>query len=502
MPHAAASQFFDGLRASRLLDDGCIGELESRPEAESGDIDSLANYAQERGWLTAYQALELREGRGHRLSVSGYRIFDKLDDGPAGTTFKALHPALQEPVSLRVLRADWLAPADTPTDYLARVHNACLAQSPHLAGVLDAGTFEDAPFIVQEYVDGCDLFHLVNEMGALPVGLACEYARQAAVALRAAHEKDVAHGEVSPYSLLLTPVKRAVGSNGDVSIRPRPGARIKLVELALSPRRPPVGELTFGQSDRLGHVAFLPPERLTNGDRTPDGDMYGLGAMLYYLLTTRPPQPGDSPVEVLLNLQQAEPTPIQTLRSDLPAAVAELIQRLLARDPSKRPAATEAAETLAPYCEQLEPPEGMPYAVPLASETMTLPAVPTAAPVPEGTYESPANGAAGPVVEPMPEVHPLDDHHYTDVGRHEHHEPFSPSALGGSSKPIVRKPTKATKRNMVWILAGLFLHLTAVALLIGYLTNWFAFSRTPDPDTHRTDEKKTTPTKSKPKTSD
>src|SRR5262249_8235976 len=253
-------------------------------------------------------------------------------------------------------------------DYLARVHNACLAQSPHLAGVLDAGTHEDAPFIVQEYVDGCNLFHLVNEMGALPVGLACEYARQAAVALRAAHEKDVAHGEVSPYAILLTPVKRATGSNGDLSIRPRPGARVKLVELALSPRRPPIGELTYGHSDRLGQVAFLPPERLTNGDRTPSGDMYGLGAKLYYLLTPRPPQPGESPVEVLLNLQQAEPTPIQTLRSDLPAAVGEVIQRLLDRDPSRRPSATDAAEILAPYCEQLEPPEGEPYAVPLASE--------------------------------------------------------------------------------------------------------------------------------------
>ncbi|HKA06705.1 MAG TPA: hypothetical protein VKD71_05565, partial [Gemmataceae bacterium] len=305
-----------------------------------------------------------------------------------------------------------------------------------------------------------------------------------------------------PYAILLTPVKRATGSNGDLSIRPRPGARVKLVELALSPRRPPIGELTYGHSDRLGQVAFLPPERLTNGDRTPSGDMYGLGATLYYLLTTRPPQPGESPVEVLLNLQQAEPTPIQTLRSDLPAAVGEVIQRLLDRDPSRRPSATDAAEILAPYCEQLEPPEGEPYAVPLASETMTLPAVPTAAPVPEGSYESPVNGSAAPFVEPMPEVHPLDDHHYTDVGRHEHHDPFGHSALGGSSRPIVRPRKKATKRNMVWILAGLFLHLTAVALLIGYLTNWFSFSRPPEPDTHRTDDKKTTPSKSKPKTSD
>ena len=261
MPHAATSQFFAGLRTSRLLDDAHLEELEARPEAVWGDVVSLASYAQGRGWLTAYQVRELRDGRGHRLAIGGYRIFDKLDDGPSGTTFKALHPALEQPVSLRVVRADWLAPADTSAEYLTRVQMACLAQSPHLAGVLDAGTFDDVPFVVQEYVDGCDLYRLVNEMGALPIGLACEYTRQAALALKAAHEKGIAHGDVSPSTLLLGPVKRATGSNGDSSIRPRPGATIKLAELSLTPRRPPIGEMTFGETDRVGARA-----RFADGD--------------------------------------------------------------------------------------------------------------------------------------------------------------------------------------------------------------------------------------------
>jgi eukaryotic-like serine/threonine-protein kinase len=477
MSHAATSQFFDGLRASRVLDDARVGELESRPEAESGDVVSLSTYAQERGWLTAYQAQELREGRGHRLAVAGYRIFDKLDDGPAGVTFKALHPALLQPVSLRVLRPDWLGPADTAAEYLARVQKSFIAQSPHLAGVLDAGTHEDSPFIVQEYVDGCDLFHLVNEMGALPIGLACEYARQAAVALRAAHENGVAHGDVSPHALLLSPVKRAIDSKGNPSVRPRVEATVKLAELGLAPRRPPVGEFTYGQSDRLGSVGFLPPERFRSGDRTPAGDMYGLGATLYYLLTTRMPHSGDTPLAILLDLQQSEPRAVNTLRSDVPPSVDQLVQRLLSRDPANRPSASETANALAPYgAASAAPPDG-PAAIPLASETSTLPAVPTAIPVPEGSFERPINGSAVPLVEPMPEVHPFDDHGDADVGRPEHHDPFGHSAIGSSGPKIARVRPKATKRNFAWIIAGLILHLAAVALLIGYLTNWFAFAR-------------------------
>ena len=122
-----------------------------------------------------------------------------------------------------------------------------------------------------------------------------------------------------------------------MSIRPRPGATVKLVELGLSPRRPPVGELTFGQSDRLGPVAFLPPERLTSGERTPAGDLYGLGATLYFLLTTRPPHAGSSPLEQMLNLQQAEPTPLETLKPDVGPAGGDLVRQLLSRDPALRP---------------------------------------------------------------------------------------------------------------------------------------------------------------------
>src|SRR5262249_35720964 len=170
----------------------------------------------------------------------------------------------------------------------------------------------------------------------------------------------------------------------------------------LAPQRPPVGQWTYGESDRLGAVGFLPPERLTNGDRTPAGDMYGLGATLYYLLTTRMPHSGDSPLAILLDLQQSDPPAANTLPSDRPPAVALLIQRLGSRAPARRPSAAERAEVLSPSGEASLVPPDKPVAVPLASETSTVLAVPTAAPVPDGSFEKPVNGSAVPLVEPMP----------------------------------------------------------------------------------------------------
>lgn len=525
MSHPATSQFLEGIQSNRLLDDARLDELRARPEATWGDVNSLATYAQERGWLTAYQTLELREGRANGLTVHGYQIFDKIDEGPHGITYKALHPALQQPVSLRLVKNEWLEPTDSSAEYIARVHAASLAQSPHLANVLDAGALDAGPFVVQEFVDGCDLFRLVNEMGTLPVGLACEYVRQAAIALKAAHEKGVAHGEVSPHALLLTPVKRSTGSNGDVSIRPRAGATVKLVEFGLTPRRPPVSELTFGETDRLGPVAFFPPERLSSGEKTIAGDMYGLGGTLYFLLTTRPPHLGDSPLAVLLSLQQAEPPPLETLKSDVPTGVSDLVQKLLSRYPTSRPTAAEVADALAPYCE----PSVMASStdpVLVANETFTQPAVPTAVPVARDLDRpETANGAEPfaesldeplaeeipptpvPTIEPLsgshpafnghglvPEIQPLDEHHHDDHS----HTAFGHSAMGADKPRAPRPKAKATSKQKMLIGIGLALHLTATTMClswIGVLPNPFAKKS----DTTQIEDKKDATTKTKTK---
>jgi serine/threonine protein kinase len=526
MPHDATTEFLDGLRASRLLDDARLDELRNRPEAQWDDVDSLAHFAEERGWLTAYQAKEVRAGRGDRLAVGGYRIFDVLADGPPGVTYKATHPGIQQPVWLRLVKPDWLVPADNPADYLARTHAATLVQSPHVATILDAGTHGETPYVVQEFVDGCDLFHLVNEMGALPLGLAAEYTRQAAVALKAAHDKGVIHGDVRPHTLLLAPVKRTGGTNGDVSIRPRPGAAVKLVELGLCPRRPAVGELTYGESDRLGPVAFLPPERLTSGERTKAGDLYGLGATLYYLLTTRPPHAGSSPLEIMLNLQQADPVPVESIQPDLDPAVATLVRQLLSLDPGLRPGADQVIQTLLPFCEPSAMPAAMTPAPPvlLASETFTHPA---SVAVPVATdLDHPDATPTGPLAEPLPGdsataiptveqplVEPFSDRHLgqevqpfdAGAGSSEHLRAFEHTAMGADKPRAPRPRVQPSGKNRAMIIAGLVLHLTGTLICLGWLgiiPNPFASRPTQDNPPKVEKKEKTRPKKADHRTVD
>ena len=464
MSDSSPSHFLDILRTARLLDDAILSELE---RVSATDAGLLARKAIDKGWLSPYQAEELLAGRGDGLLVGPYRLIEKLPALAEQVNFKASHPAVPGLMLLKLVSTTWLAPADTVEDYVARLQAACLANSPHLTNVLDAGLFGEQIYIVQEYADGCDMHQLVAEMGAMPVSLAAEYARQAAIAVKAAHDRGIVHGAVSPMTLILTPVKRIVQeATGFVSVRPRPGSLIKLTDLALTPRRPALRDIVFEQSHQLGDVAYQPPERFGQAGQDAAGDLYGLGASLFFLLTGRGPFQGDSVLNLLLELQQGEPAALATLRPDLPAEISGLVRRLLSRNPEDRPDTSEIIGTLLPFCERTAMPVASVAPVPVASETFTRPPIQADDLMPE---------------HDAPLVEPLSDSQNIDTA------PAEEDQFGAADSPRRARPRAKPRKSLKWIIAGLLLHGTAVFLLVGWATNWYAFLR---PAAEKQDEPK------------
>jgi eukaryotic-like serine/threonine-protein kinase len=490
------SQFLEGLHASRLLDNDRIDELLRRPEPPHGDIDGVARFLENNGWLTRFQINEIREGRGQSLLFSGYRLLERLTDQPSGPAFRAFHPALQQPVVVRWLNAEWFKPLDDVGAYLGRAQAASLLAHAHVVGTLDAGLAGEIPFLVQEYLDGAKLGQLVDEMGALPVPLACIYARQAALALQAAHERGLFHGDFGPDRMLLAPVNRKPGVNGSgqrVSIRPVPGASIKVAEIGLIPKRPAAGEVSFMQSHLLGAVNYLAPERLSSAGQDVKGDLYSLGATLYFLLAARPPLPAGSNVDALLQLQQAEPARIDSLRNDVPPPLADMVHRLLSKDPGSRPeSAGEVASALSAFTGPLEAPatseSATPYALPLASETTSFPnALPAIMAettqfddAPRLVEALPDGSNHRPVVEALPEdtsdsqvysPRQLDrDRHETEPG---HHDLFGHQ---GDDLPPPRPRKEQVKGGWTWLIVGICLHVAAVTALVLWATGVFSSS--------------------------
>ena len=182
-----------------------------------------------------------------------------------------------------------------------------------------------------ELVQGGDVEQYVSEHGAQPVGLGCEWGRQAASALRAAHAAGAVHRDVKPSNLLLTESRR-----------------VKLIDFGLA--RDFASTRTSPRT-LLGSVEFLAPEQLADAPTAgPAADVYGLGATLFWVLTGHLPYPRAKSVMDAVNAVRSGPprTP-REVGADLPPALESLLLQMLARNPGERPTPGEAADQLAGF---------------------------------------------------------------------------------------------------------------------------------------------------------
>ncbi len=341
-PPASIGELWPLLRAA-----GLKGEQLRRLSsawAEDGAVEPCVEMLVQAGVLTAYQAEQVLAGKPGRLRLGPYRILDRLGSGGAGTVYKAEHVLMNRLVALKVLgRADrrrkrpaGASPGGTSARR-AELVTAGRLSHPHIVAAYDAARLRGRLVLVLEYVEGIDLARLVTEAGPLPVALACEVVRQTALALAYLHERGLVHRDVKPANLLLM---RGHAGAGGVKLPDGPPV-VKLIDMGLACR---AGE---GGAKLCGTMDYIAPERGIDPD-TVDirGDLYSLGCTFYHLLTGRVPFPGGSWTGKLIRHRLEEPEPIAELRPEVPADVAAIVGRLMAREPGKRypePAAVVAA---------------------------------------------------------------------------------------------------------------------------------------------------------------
>jgi serine/threonine-protein kinase len=273
--------------------------------------------------------------------IPGYEILGRVGAGGMGQVYKARHVRLDRVVALKVIQPERLGSPDAVRRFYREARAAARLVHPNLVTVYDVDEAGGVHFLAMEYVDGVDLGRQVRERGPLPVARACEYARQAADGLQHVHERGLVHRDIKPANLLLSP----------------DGRQVKILDLGLArlDAAAPVGEGTseLTQSGTLmGTPAFLAPEQARDARRADiRSDLYSLGCTLYYLLTGRQPFPGQSLAEVIVQHQLDEPESVTKLRPDVPAGVAAVLRRLMAKRPEDRyQTPAEAAVALAPFC--------------------------------------------------------------------------------------------------------------------------------------------------------
>jgi eukaryotic-like serine/threonine-protein kinase len=333
MINAVKASFTERLVASRLISEQ---QLESAQNACDDDETQLGDYLVQEELLTPFQLRQLRSG-ATSFFVGKYVVLDCLGRGGNGVVFKARHTLMPNRfVALKTLDTQNLHHNNEAiTRFKREIEIVAQLEHPNVVRAYDVLETRTQLYLVLEFVPGQDLGMVVKERGPLPIGEAVDYAVQAARGLAYAHECGIIHRDLKPANLLLTPA-----------------GIVKLTDLGLARMHVEDSEAELTMRGRcLGTPEFMAPEQAEDASKADHrSDLYALGSTLFHLLTAQLPVKGSTYLHTLQQLLMVAPRPLSQARADVPPALAEIVDRLRARDPASRPAnAAEVIELLEPF---------------------------------------------------------------------------------------------------------------------------------------------------------
>ena len=260
------------------------------------------------------------------LELPDYEIVRRLGGGGMGVVYLARNTLMGRPEVLKVVAPHLTDRPEVMERFLQEIQSAARLHHRNIVAAYAAIRSAAGLILAMEYVDGVDLAAHVEARGPLTVREACFYACQAAQGLQHAHARGMVHRDIKPANLILD-LNRAKGV-------------VKILDFGLAKvasERPVEGGLTRNGL-MLGTPDYIAPEQIRNTQGADiRSDIYSLGCTLYFLLTGRPPFDGDNLYDVLRSHHADEARPLDQVRPDVPAGVAELVARMMAKAPEQRP---------------------------------------------------------------------------------------------------------------------------------------------------------------------
>jgi serine/threonine protein kinase len=263
-------------------------------------------------------------------AVSGYEILGELGRGNMGVVYKARQVNLDRVVALKMILAghagqEQLAGLRAEAEALAHL------QHPNIVQIFEVGVLHGRPFFAMEFMDGGSLAERVRAMPQVPA-TAAGWVEVLAWAIHVAHGRGVVHCDLKPANILF-------GADG----------ALKLTDFGLARRLDAVGRTAGGGV--MGTPNYMPPEQAAGEkDIGPAADVYSLGAILYDLLTGRPPFKAATAADTLQQVVTDDPLPLRLLQPKVPPALETVCLKCLQKKPADRYAtAADLADDLARF---------------------------------------------------------------------------------------------------------------------------------------------------------
>jgi serine/threonine-protein kinase len=333
----ACEWFVYELRRSNLIDRGQLDQIvgEFLKRNQQADPQALAKHLIQQSVLTPFQAERVLANKAQGLVLGPYVLTDALGAGSMGTVYKAVSKTDNKAYAIKVLprRSMWNV-------RLARRQVRAFGQFSHAAVVpfVDVGTCGGTHYLVWPLVDGEPLDKLVERLGRLTPAQTAQLGMQVASALAACHAQNIFHGLLKPSNIMVGPDLRvAILDFGIGSL------------LAENEGESLVDTMSTANALTSGLDCASPESIMEPTNRTPAGDQYSLGCILYYCAAGRYPFADGSAVEKMVAHQFQQPKPLKELAPTAPDELVAVIDRLMQKKPEDRfHGADEVGERLLP----------------------------------------------------------------------------------------------------------------------------------------------------------
>jgi serine/threonine protein kinase len=251
-------------------------------------------------------------------AVPGYEVLRELGRGGMGVVYQARQIKLNRLVALKLMRTSITDRTDL-TRFNREAEAMARLQHPHIVQIYDVGQFHEQPFLALEFVAGGSLAHKLDGT-PLPPARAAELVETLARAIHAAHQQNIIHRDLKPANILLT-------SDGQP----------KIADFGLAKCMDSLSSLTQSGSI-LGTPSYMAPEQAggNNAQVGPSADVYALGAILYELLTGRPPFKAGTAKETVYQVIGQEPVPPWEVEQRTPVELGKLCLKCLQKNPIER----------------------------------------------------------------------------------------------------------------------------------------------------------------------
>jgi CHASE2 domain-containing sensor protein len=257
--------------------------------------------------------------RSDQFLIAGYEVIEELGRGGMGVVYKAMQVGLKRTVALKMILAGPHAGADALARFRIEAEAVARMQHPNIVQVYEIGEHDGRPFFSLEFVDGSNLSRKLDGK-PLPAREAVDLLIVLGRAVQHAHERGIIHRDLKPANVLL--------SAGGVP---------KITDFGLAKKLDETSGLSFSGAV-MGSPSYMAPEQAEGRlrDIGPATDVYALGAILYEVLTGRPPFKGDTFVQTLDLVRYQAPTPPTALDGGVPPMLEEICLKCLEKEPARR----------------------------------------------------------------------------------------------------------------------------------------------------------------------